>query len=358
MKRHSENHLGCALLLVLGVLISGIAITGALVIERLNEDAPVSITPVPTITSLAPTDTVSKERPQLPTRATVAATATPEPFVEEATIAPASYVGVTDTPGAPDTDWMKLPVLPKVSKTAKEIYARGIAKGNDPQAFSKIGDCQSIRQYFVGIFDDPNAYRIGEYEYLLPTTKNFHGSFDRKSLAVKTGWNVASPLSVLNADPKQCKLDETPLECEFRVQNPSIAIISMETWTKDRPINQYENYLRQIVEFNIDRGVVPILATKADNLEGNHAINAAIARVAQDYDVPLWNFWRVVQPLPDHGLEADGFHLTNSHNAFNDEKAMEAAWPNRNLTALMALDVVWRAVTGQEPSGAVPPNGQ
>jgi hypothetical protein len=356
MKRHSDNHLACALLLVLGVLISGIAITGVMVIGRLGEDAPVEITPLPTITGLAPTGTVAKERPKLPTRAP--ATATAEPFVEEATPTTPDNGAPSDTPGVPDTAWMKLPVLPKMSENAKEIYARGIAKGTDPQAFSKIGDCQSIRQYFVGIFDDPNAYHIGDYDYLKPTIDNFQGSFDRKSLAVKTGWNVASPLSVLNADPKQCKLDETPLQCEFRVQNPSIAIISMETWTKDRPISQYEDYLRQIVQFTIDRGVVPILATKADNLEGNHAINAAIARVAHDYDVPLWNFWRVVQPLPDHGLEADGFHLTNDSNKFNDEKAMEAAWPNRNLTALMALDVVWRAVTNQDPSGAVPPNGQ
>ena len=356
MKKLSENHLGCALLLVLGVLISGIAISGALVIGRVRENVPVVISPLPTITGLAPTGTVAKERPKLPTRAP--ATATPEPFVEEATAAPASDGAPTDTPGVPDTAWMKLPVLPKVSKNAKEIYARGIAMGTDPQSFSKIGDCQSIRQYFLGFFDDPKAYRIGEYDYLIPTIKNFHGSYHPQSLAVKTGWNVASPLSVLNADPQQCKLNETPLECEFRLRNPSIAIISMETWTKDRPVSQYEKYLRQIVQFTIDRGVVPILATKADNLEGNHAINAAIARVAQDFDVPLWNFWRVVQPLPNHGLEADAFHLTNDNNNFNDKKAMQAAWPNRNLTALMALDVVWRAVTGQDPSGAVPPNGQ
>ena len=33
---------------------------------------------------------------------------------------------------------------------------------------------------------------------------------------------------------------------------------------------------------------------------------------------------------------------------------MQAAWPHRNLTALMAVDAVWRAVTGQDPPPDIP----
>jgi hypothetical protein len=59
----------------------------------------------------------------------------------------------------------------------------------------------------------------------------------------------------------------------------------------------------------------------------------------------LWNFWLAVQPLPDHGLWKDGFHLTVGNNDFSDPLAMRYAWPIRNLTALQALDAVWHAVS-------------
>ena len=68
----------------------------------------------------------------------------------------------------------------------------------------------------------------------------------------------------------------------------------------------------------IENGVVPILATKADNLEGDGTINATIVKVAQDYDVPLWNFWAALQDLPKQGLQDDGAHLTFYPNDFSD----------------------------------------
>ncbi len=173
---------------------------------------------------------------------------------------------------------------------------------------------------------------------------NFKGSYTRVSMSVRTGFNVASVLAPMNSDPAQCKGGETPLECEFRLWNPSIAIISMETWTADRPTQAYEGYLRQIVDFVISRNVVPILATKADNLEGDHSINAMVARVAYEYDIPLWNFWAAADPLPNHGLESDGFHLTNGPSIITNPENLKMAWNMRNLTALQTLDLVWRTV--------------
>jgi len=71
---------------------------------------------------------------------------------------------------------------------------------------------------------------------------------------------------------------------------------------------------------------------------------AAIVRVAADYDVPLWNFWLAVQPLPGHGLTEDAFHLSYARNFFDDPVRMQSAWPVRNLTALQSLEAVWQAV--------------
>lgn len=236
------------------------------------------------------------------------------------------------------------PVVPVVSARAREIYQSGLSQGSDPKHFSKIGDCQSVPVFFLSMFDSPGQYRLGrEYAYLQEAIAYYGGSFSRKSETVRNGFNIASALSPLWADPKTCRKGETPLQCEFRLHKPSIVIISMETWWSGDPSN-YEDNLRQVVEFSISHGALPIVATKADNLEGNGAINAGIVRVAKEYDIPLWNFWLAVQPLPGHGLAEDAFHLTFGRPFFDDENAMQTGWAVRNLTALQALDAVWRGV--------------
>ena len=99
------------------------------------------------------------------------------------------------------------------------------------------------------------------------------------------------------------------------------------------------------------QGAVPILATKADNLEGDHKINLTIAKIAYEYDIPMWNFWRAVQDLPNKGIrkdDPDRFHLSVGLNHFDDPQAMQNAWPVRNLTALEALDAVWRGLSEQD----------
>ncbi len=359
-RKSNESTLMYVLLGLMVLLILGVAVTGVILFYQIKQSNP-ALPPAAVIQPVQdgePSAEVAATRAGQEATPAPNATRTPnrttEPLVipaatEEPTAEPAA--AQTDD-GLPDDWWMDLPVLPRVSEKAIAIYAEGIDRGNNPTRFSKIGDCQSIRQYFIGIFDDPVTYKLGQFVYLESAIDNFHGSFDRKSLAVKTGWNVASVLTVINADPEACDLNETPLECEFRLWNPSITIVSMETWPEDRPTSYYENYLRRIVEFNIQRGVLPILATKADNLEGDHSINRAIARVAREYDVPLWNFWRAVQPLPNRGLLEDGFHLTHNNNNFADSEVLESAWPVRNLTALMALDTVWRKVNNMQPSQA------
>lgn len=246
--------------------------------------------------------------------------------------------------------WQDLPIIPEISEAMREVYARGLELGNDPNAFSKVGDCQNVTAYFLSSFDEPLQYDLGEYQDLQTAIDHFAGSFGRLSAAVRDGFNVASVLSPLWADPSLCQRGENPLQCEERLHNPSIVIISMETWWSGRPAEQYEAYLRQVVEYWLENGVVPILGTKADNLEGDHSINAAIARVALDYEVPLWNFWAAVQTLPNRGLEDDNFHLTYARSFFNDSAVLRTGWGMRNLTALQAIDAVWSTLTSADES--------
>ncbi len=232
---------------------------------------------------------------------------------------------------------------------ARAIYEEGLAKGNDPDRFSKVGDCQNITTFFLATFDDPDLYILGDqYAYLQEAIDHFSGSWSRESAAVHGGMNVASVLSSFWAtEDERCESGESPLDCELRLNQPSIVLISMEeSWGSNNKVENYEKYMRQIIETVIDFGALPILSTKADNIEGDYAINATNARLAYEYDLPLWNFWRAVQSLPDQGLDEGGFHLTLSGlaipNDFSDSRNMRQGWPNRNLTALQVMDAVWR----------------
>ena len=247
----------------------------------------------------------------------------------------------------PKDAWKDLPVVPTgVSERARSIYEYGLSLGNDPTRFSIIGDCQNVSSYFLSTFDKPGDYSLGEeYEYLQPTIDYYQGSFSRKSLAVKGGFNAAAVISPLRADPKSCKPGESPLDCELRAWNPSIVIVSMETWWSEKPAEEYDKYMRRVLDRIIETGALPIIATKADNLEGDHAINATIAQIAHEYEIPMWNFWAAVQPLPSRGLTGDGFHLTFARNFFDDSFRMKSAWPWRNLTALQTLDAVHKALS-------------
>mgnify|MGYP001167430179 CR=1 FL=1 len=107
-------------------------------------------------------------------------------------------------------------------------------------------------------------------------------------------------------------------------------------------IQSCEN-LRTIIEITLSENRLPILMTKADNVEGDFSINQDIADLAQEYDLPLWNFWAAIQDLPNHGLVEDGIHLTFYKNDFADPNAFNYAWTYRNLTALQLLEKLMQA---------------
>jgi hypothetical protein len=267
-----------------------------------------------------------------------------EESVVTQTIAPTLQVS-TVQPLCDAEKWQEMPVIPAyLSPEIKKIYKDGLVRGNNEHAFSVIGDCQNVPSVFLGSFDDPNSYDLGEYGYLQDVIEFYKGSFSRRGAAVSGGFNVARVLSPLAADPAVCNKNETPLECELRIQKPSVVFISMETWWSKRPAETYEQYMRQIIEIVLKNGAVPILATKADNLEGDNGINYTITKLACEYDIPLWNFYAAVQPLPGHGVWSDGFHLTVGLNYFNNPENMKTGRSVRNLTALQSLYSIWTSL--------------
>jgi hypothetical protein len=300
--------------------------------------------------TLVPAVEINRPNPEaaeIPSRFVLKTTQTPDEMLElEETPVFSENTVPTPTARAPlgENDWQNFPIIPEVSDRAREIYQLGLQNGTYPDRFSKIGDCQNINTYFLALYDDPSAYTLGEaYSGLQPAIDHYQGSWSRSSIAVRGGFNVASAFNPWFNNKEVCEKNESPVECELRVHRPSVVLISMETWW-NTDTSKYEGYLRQMVDLAIRYGAVPILSTKADNQEGDHSINKAIVRVAYDYDLPLWNFWRAVQPLPRHGVEKDGFHITHGLNDFSDPLNLRSAWPMRNLTALQALDAVWKGL--------------
>lgn len=268
-------------------------------------------------------------------------------IVASATLLPAFVPETTVDVSALSPDfWMDLPVVPEgISDRVREIYARGISMGNDPHAFSKVGDCHSTTPYFLADFDlGPDVYNLGEYADLQASIDYFHGSFGRTSLAAKQGLSTAGVLASLWSDWKQCERNETPLDCEFRLHHPAFAFISLgtnEAYDVKLDRTPFEGRLRRIIEHSMDQGVVPILSTKADNDEGDHYINFVTAKLALEYELPLWNFWKAVQPLPQQGMRSADhltFAPTKSFTDFSRREYLDYGMQMRNLTALQVLD--------------------
>ena len=235
------------------------------------------------------------------------------------------------TPVATTADWKSWPVLPTVSAELKAVYLLGLENGNDPHAFSVLGDCQSKPEVFLDPYDSEPSAVAALPDYLQETVRNFSGSFDRYSPTVKDGTTTGALLwgEWNDNEEGQCEPGETPLDCELRVHRPSIVIINVGTHWETRNYR----YLTIIVEKIIEHGAVPVLVIKADNRELDERVNQDTAALAEEFDLPIWNFWATVQHLPNDGLYPDStWELSDEAKEIHRRSALEA------------LDAVWRAV--------------
>lgn len=359
-----------ALIIFFIVLIIAIGSVGIFVLLQPRQDDPVPVvvilvsdTPIsmfPTLPPLwtnTPTPTLTLTRaltltrtPLTPSRTpTVTPTLTPSLTFTSSptptiTLTP-TLVVATQPPAA--VNGYVPPLPPNASRHAREIYARGLAAGNNPRAFSKAGDCHSAFPNFLGEYDTPNTYNLSaQYDYLRATLVQFKGSFAHESMVASNGQTLDMMLDARWANPNVCKGGETPLECEVRTHKPSIMFVSLGTNEFLYTSDHYESQMRRLIFYLLDHGVVPIISTKADNREFTNYLNPINARLAKEYDVPFWDFWSAVQGLPNHGLAENYIHLSYSTRIFyfDDPAALQLGWTIRNLTGLQALDAVWRGV--------------
>jgi hypothetical protein len=287
------------------------------------------------------------EPSQLPTSALAAEEADTQPA---RTATPVNTIQVTSTPTKtsiptelPENFWQDLPVIPtEISDAMREVYQRGLSMGNDPRIFTKLGDCNSMSPDFLHGFG--GLYNLGEYTYLQPVIDYYQHSFRLPNQATNPGTTTSRLLSTLWTG-EACMGDELMIDCQYRLDNPSIVIISLGTI--DAKYNYldpaaFERNLRVIIESTLARGIVPVLTTKADNIEGDNSINETIARLALEYELPLWNFWRAAQNAVNHGLEPDLEHLNTLTGPpatdFSVPISIEYGKEVKNLTGLQLLE--------------------
>ena len=239
-------------------------------------------------------------------------------------------------PGLPTPDyrplaanWRQWPIIPEISDTAYDIYWYGVKElGTNPHYLSRIGDCHSEPDVFMGVYDT-NFYSLADEDlYLTDVIDFFKGSFSQSSYAVHAGMNAASVLTDIWADSTACQDGENALECEIRINNPSIMFVNLgSNWIPGADTGVYYTYLSEIIRTMLDHGILPILSSKADNVEGDNSINEITAQVARDFDIPFFNFWAAAQYIPNYGLdpEKDGIHLSVE------------AWNWRNYYAIRTL---------------------
>ena len=256
---------------------------------------------------------------------------------------PSASVEPLPTPTQPPTalfldpaNWHDWPVIPTISDYIRQVYLHGQLLGNDPHAFSVFGDCNSEPDVFLGIYDnDPQEVAILPMN-LQETVAWFSGSFNRLSPTVRAGTTTGALLwPQWHQNKYTCTLFETPLQCELRIHKPSFVLILVGSHFEDRN----EGYMRTILDQLISAGVVPILASKADDIESDEHVNSQYAQLAVEYNLPFWNFWGAVENLPNRGLYSrpedfyqGGLYLTEDAIAIH------------RLTALQMLDVVRWAV--------------
>ncbi|MBK9780526.1 MAG: hypothetical protein IPP55_10815 [Anaerolineales bacterium] len=297
----------------------------------------------PQVTPLPTQPTTETPTRSVPTPGKSISTPNQPASTKEATAAQptSTLVGEATQATAADEDnaWMSLPVQPEPGTMLQDIYQLGLTLGNDPHAFSIFGDCQSRPDEFFGVYETDAALVASLSPELQETVANFTGSFNRESPTSQDGTTPGALLwDQWHRGEYGCQFGETPVDCELRIHRPSFVIIQIGSHFESRNTE----YLRRIIDQLLASGVVPILATKADNREKDNRINRDMAMLSDEYNLPLWNFWAAVSDLPNRGL-----YTRKDRPLQGDIYLTDEAKVIHRETGLEALNIVWRMTTKQ-----------
>jgi hypothetical protein len=207
--------------------------------------------------------------------------------------------------------------VPSITARQKLLYQQAVRQGRDANFFTVVGDCNSESTAYLGRLAAGTFQLPKGQAYLQPTIVRFSSSFMRSSMATHGSFGSLAMFDTDWADPSQCAVGEGPLACELRVSNASVVFIALGTGDQYEWQDFEANY-RLVVSYTLQAGVLPVLVTKADDLETHSGatsgyINNVIRSVGRDYGVPVMDFWQATRTLPGYGLRNEGndnFHMT------------------------------------------------
>ncbi len=269
---------------------------------------------------------------------------------------------IVPMPAVSGTAPIGLPVVaqitPAIRASMRNILAKGKELGNNPRVFSKVGDCQTDHWAFLKIIGWAR-YNLDKYSNL-QSVINYFGvsprggvanSFDAQSQAAHNGFNSSAVMETAWADPAVCQKDESPLDCEYRLNKPAVSIIMFGT--ADVMVMapyQFNDFMHQVVKKTMDKGIIPLLSTFPENptlKEKSRTFNQLVVKLAQEKSLPIMNLADALKPLANWGLETDLIHLTlppGEGAGVLSPDNLKFGYTMRNLVVLQSLDAVWRGI--------------
>lgn len=260
-----------------------------------------------------------------------------------------SDVPVTDLPDADVTNiesrsmsrLYAVPVIPNIHPTVRDVFERGQELGRAPRTVTKVGDSLSADTTYLEIMS-ADERELGPFDYLQPTV-NYYGESVSASIAAQIGLSSLVVFDPFWADADACEPNETPLECEYRVKNPSVALIMFGP--NDVLSMDYETYgenMRQIVEETMALGVIPVLSTFSYHPEHQYwwqsvEFNLQLVEIADEHNVPLMNLWAASRPLEEYGLDRDRVHMKQSGFAYLKYDTGHETFYGTSLRNLLAV---------------------
>jgi hypothetical protein len=256
---------------------------------------------------------------------------------------------------SPDAAAAQVSLTGDVASNIRAIYADGLAKGNRPNVFSKVGDSSTASYNFLGPIGD-GTYDLGDYGYLQGVIDFYSevpvgtgNSFNNQSRAASVGWSAAV-LTNPAYTPTGCRAAESPLRCEYRTAQPSVALIMVgNNEVTYLSVEDYMTNMQRVIDLSVEMGVIPVISTihnRRGNTEKVDAYNNALRQLAAQNRVPLWDYAAALVPLPNKGLTADETHPNSPPGdwyrgtATFSEENLQYGFTMRNLTALQVLEAV------------------
>ena len=243
------------------------------------------------------------------------------------------------------------PIIPEIHPDMVDVFLRGQAYGNRMNVLARVGDCNTAASRFLTPVSDGN-FDLGAYDHLDGAIAFFGESFAESHISARVGFNVSSVFDPLWAQAEQCNPNEHPLGCTYRTSQPAVSVIMFgQNDVIVLNAEQYEANLRQIIEESLEAGIIPIVGTftnSPDYTDYFHKVltyNTINIQLANEYHVPLMNFWLAARHLPRRGIGEDFAHLTDAGGGvvFDGQEA-QFGLTLYNLVVLQVLDEIQRTI--------------